>query len=234
MEALILAGGLGTRLSSVLPHLPKALAPVRNVPFLQILFHQLARWKGLTRIVLALGHKATSIQDSIQSIQSPVPIAFSIETSPLGTGGAILHALQHLKGETFLAMNGDSFFDIDFAAFHQFHRAKQGVLSIACLEVGDSSRYGSIALDKTSKVNKFIEKATSPLHLGRGIINGGIYLMQKNSLKCFPVSCSLEKEIFPSLLSLGVYGYLSPGTFIDIGTPASLEQAQFIKFLSLN
>lgn len=224
MDALILAGGLGTRLAAAVPHLPKTLAPIQDTPFLQILLNQLLKWKAISRVILAIGHKASLIEEYIPTITYPLPIVLIRESSPLGTGGALLNALPQIEGETFLAMNGDSFFDLDFEPFFAFHRAKESKLSIACMEIEDTSRYGSILSDRSCRITCFTEK--SPLKLP-GMINAGIYLVEKRTLSRFARSCcSLEKDIFPSFLELAIYAYISTGVFIDIGTTQSLKEAQ--------
>ena len=226
MDALILAGGLGTRLAAAVPHLPKTLAPIQDTPFLQILLNQLLKWKAISRVILAIGHKASLIEEYIQTITYPLPIALIRESSPLGTGGALLNALPQIEGETFLAMNGDSFFDLDFEPFFAFHRAKESKLSIACMEIEDTSRYGSILSDRSCRITCFTEK--SPLKLP-GKINAGIYLAEKKAFTHFPKSaCSLEREIFSTLLTSGIYAFSSTGVFIDIGTPQSLKEAQTV------
>ncbi|MBI3508853.1 MAG: nucleotidyltransferase family protein [Chlamydiia bacterium] len=219
MEALLLVGGLGTRLA--LPNLPKALAPIQQIPFLKILLDQLTHWQ-VSKIVLAIGHRAQAIVDYVNSLH--LPIEYSWETAPLGTGGALLNALSKIRAETFLVMNGDSFFDLPLAPFLELHRTHSAVATIACHHIEDISRYGSLELEETGRIRCFQEKRGESKP---GWINAGIYLMQKKALEAFPLrSCSLEKDIFPTLIPQGVFAYRHSATFIDIGTPQSLQDAQ--------
>lgn len=222
VAAVILAGGLGTRLAQTVPHLPKALAPIQGVPFLQLLLQQLEKSGIISKIVLALGHKAASIQEFLT--HTSLPIHYSIEPSPLGTGGALLHALPQADGQTLLVLNGDSFFDLSLSHFLDFHRAHAADLSIACREVEDTSRYGSVEWDSTFQIRGFREKSSLSQP---GWINAGLYLIQKDLLKRFsPGIYSLEKDFFPQFLKKKALAYPNAGSFIDIGTPNSYNEAQ--------
>lgn len=226
IDTLILAGGLGTRLAQTVPHLPKALAPIEKVPFLEILLRQLERSHLPRKIVLALGHKASSITSYLEQRKSSLPIEISLEHEPLGTGGAILHALEKLSTETLLVLNGDSFFDLSLPSFYEFHQIKNGDLSIACREVEDASRYGKVEIDTASRITAFSEK--SPL-AQKGWINGGIYLAKRSLFSSWPKGpYSLEREMFPALLKMNLFAYPHAGAFIDIGTDSSYWEAQKI------
>src|SRR3989338_8535502 len=122
---IILAGGLGTRLAQTVPYLPKVLAPIQGVPFLELLLHRLGKAAILSKVILALGHKAADIQRFLQQKPFLVSIDFSIESTPLGTGGALLLALNQTDAETLLVLNGDSFFDLPLADFYAFPSSKQ-------------------------------------------------------------------------------------------------------------
>lgn len=224
ITAIVLAGGLGTRLAPVIPHLPKALAPIQGVPFLQLLLRQLEKSSIISKIVLALGHKAESIQQFLA--HTSLPIHYSIEPSPLGTGGALLHALPQADGSTLLVLNGDSFFDLSIPHFLDFHLSHAADLSIACREVEDTSRYGSVEWDSTLHIRGFREKSSLSQP---GWINAGLYLIQKDLLKPFsPGVYSLEKDLFPQFLKKKALAYPNVGSFIDIGTPNSYNEAQQI------
>lgn len=224
ISALILAGGLGTRLAQTVPYLPKALAPIQGIPFLQILLRQLQRANLFSKVILALGHKSSFIEHFLCSTSFPFPIEISIEPSPLGTGGAIFHALEKIDSDLFLTMNGDSYFDLSFSSFLHFHQAKQAAISIACTEIEDAARYGSIEMDTSQRILNFSEKSASSR---KGWISTGIYLLQKSLFTNLPhVPCSLEKDLFPRFLEKGLFGYSHRGTFIDIGTHHSYMQAQ--------
>ena len=226
IDAIVLAGGLGTRLAQTVPHLPKTLAPIQKTPFLQLLLNQLAQSGLISKVVMALGHKASAIESFIQSNSYPLPIEFSFESSPLGTGGAILQALSKTKSDPLLILNGDSFFDISFSDFYRFHTAEKGSLTIACRYVEDSSRYGSILFDESQRIYRFTEKTQGSQP---GWISAGIYLIQRDLFSPFsPGVYSLENEFFPKFLQSTAFAYLHAGDFIDIGTPSSYEEAQKI------
>ena len=123
MDAIVLAGGFGTRLATTLPNVPKALAPIQGVPFIEILLHWLERSGIVSRVVFALGHLSQVMSDYLSSRPSHIAIEFSIEATPLGTGGALLQALQKTNSTQILAMNGDSFFDLPLKAIREFHLA---------------------------------------------------------------------------------------------------------------
>ncbi len=224
IPALILAGGMGTRLAQTVPNLPKTLAPIYKTPFLHLLIEQLASTKIISKIVLALGHKASHVIDYIESKTFAIPIEISLETAPLGTGGAILHALDTIDTDLFLTVNGDSFFDIPFSDFLNFHLLKSSSLTIACTEIEQASRYGRIEMDESLKIISFTEKSDAPQ---RGWVSTGMYLMQKSLFSTLPKgACSLERELFPRFLKSGIYGFSYIGTFIDIGTDVSYYEAQ--------
>lgn len=223
MEAIILAGGLGTRLQQTVPLVPKALAPIQGVPFLEILLQQFEESGLFSKVILALGHKAPQIQETIDK-DYRFALIHSIEPFPLGTGGAILHALDQVEGQTVFICNGDSYTDLSFSSFFAFHREKQAQVSIACREVEDASRFGSLSFDETFRIHRFIEKSPHPVP---GWISCGLYLIEKQLLSSFSKgSYSLEKDFFPQFLSQKMFAFLHQGAFIDIGTKESYEQAQ--------
>lgn len=219
MDAIILAGGLGTRLREVLADKPKPLAPIRGRPFLDLLLDQLQG--KVERVILAVGYKAEAIKGQYGSKQ----LLFSEEKTPLGTGGALKQALTFAKGSPVLVLNGDSYFDIRFDDFFAFHQRLDADVTLACRAVEDVSRYGSLQIDKEGKIIAFQEK--KPLK-EPGWINGGIYLIHPPLLHPFSGVFSLEKDFFPSLLKKKMFAYLSSEKFIDIGTKESYLKAQEI------
>lgn len=226
IEALILAGGLGTRLAQTVPHLPKALAPIQGTPFLDLLLKQLAQSGCISKVIFALGHKATAIQQHLQNNPYGLSIEFSIEPSPLGTGGAILQALHLSTTNQILVMNGDSYCDLSIPSLIRFHNSLCAEITLVACEVNDASRYGTLDIDCSCRILAFHEKC-SPLTEKRGQVNAGIYLIEKKILANRPIcSCSLEKELFPALLNHRFFAYRCPGGFIDIGTADSYHQAQ--------
>jgi D-glycero-alpha-D-manno-heptose 1-phosphate guanylyltransferase len=225
MPAVLLVGGMGTRLRSVLPSTPKPLARVGNLPFLQLLVLQL-RSQGIRRIVLCTGHLAEQIEEEFgDGCKWDVTIDYSKELKPLGTAGAVKLAERYLQNVSdFLVMNGDSFLEIDFQKFVRFHRERGGVISMAVRRVSDASRYGSVQLDANNRVLGFSEKTGASVP---NIVNGGVYVFNRSVLKQIPEGpASLERDIFPKALGRGVYALDQQGMFIDIGTPEDYARAQ--------
>jgi D-glycero-alpha-D-manno-heptose 1-phosphate guanylyltransferase len=227
LDAIILAGGLGSRLANRVPEIPKALAPIQGIPFLQLCLSQLSASPFISKIVMALGHRADAIRSYLQKqIDFPIPIEYSIESSPLGTGGSILFALPRTEQETLLVVNGDTFCDLSIEDFYAFHDSKHANLSIAAVQVDDCSRYGSIQIGAEQRIYGFEEKSNRSR---KGWINAGAYLIQKKSLTGAQEGpSSLEKDLIPLFIGNGLYAFLHTGVFIDIGTPRSYEQAQTI------
>jgi D-glycero-alpha-D-manno-heptose 1-phosphate guanylyltransferase len=224
-EAIILAGGLGTRLQRVLEGLPKAMAPVRGRPFLEYLLDHLVD-SGLTHVILSTGHLSDIIQDHFGDKYHDIKISYSREEKPLGTGGAIVLAGKMVQNEQYFVMNGDTLFRIDMSKMYFMHRDKKADITIALRKVEDVSRYGYINMDAKGRIFSFSEKEKEKRG---GWINGGIYLMNKTLISNaeLPVIFSLEKDLFPSLLGdHDVYGYTEDAYFIDIGTPEDYERAQ--------
>jgi D-glycero-alpha-D-manno-heptose 1-phosphate guanylyltransferase len=223
--AVLLVGGLGTRLQSVLPSTPKPMARVGNMPFLELLVRQL-RSQGIRRIVMCTGHLASQIEEEFGDGRKwGVAIDYSHELQPLGTAGAVKLAEGYLKhASDFLVMNGDSFLELDLRQFIQFHREHGGLVSMAVRRVPDAARYGTVHMDANHRVVGFSEKtgATVP-----GIINGGVYVFNRAVLDQVPrVPASFEKDVFPRVLKQGVYALEQHGMFIDIGTPEDYARAQ--------
>jgi NDP-sugar pyrophosphorylase family protein len=223
--AVLLVGGLGTRLQSVLPSTPKPLARVGNMPFLELLVLQL-RSQGILRILMCTGHLAGQIEQEFGDGKKwGVAIDYSQESQPLGTAGAVKLAEGYLKqASDFLVMNGDSFLELDLRQFIQFHRKHGGLMSMAVRKVPDAARYGTVHMDANHRVVGFSEKtgATAP-----GIINGGVYAFNRAVLDQVPQGpASFEKDVFPRVLEQGVYAQEQLGMFIDIGTPEDYARAQ--------
>lgn len=225
VDAIILAGGQGTRLRSSVPHLPKALAPIQGTAFLQILIDQFSRISFLSRKILALGYEAEAI---CEFTKKDPTFSVSIEEEPLGTGGAILLALKKSISPTLLIVNGDTFFDLDFEAFYAFHREKKSLATLAVrYEDQDCSRFGSLVIDSDQKITAFQEKCSE---VQSGWVSGGIYLIEKEMFEPFVTKkpYSIEKDFFPLFLQKNLFAFPSSKTFIDIGTPESYLEAQHI------
>jgi D-glycero-alpha-D-manno-heptose 1-phosphate guanylyltransferase len=226
VKAVMLVGGLGTRLRSVVPSTPKVLASIGERSFLELLVRQL-RAQGIHRFVMCTGYLAEQIESRFGDGRLwDVSIEYSREELPLGTGGALKLAQRYLRdvGE-FLVLNGDSFLEInlqDLMAFQRGHA--DAIATMAVLRVPNASRYGTVDVDTNNRVVGFVEKTGNEMP---GLVNGGIYVFNQSVLEHIPEgTASLEKDVFPRLLQRGVYAQEQHGTFIDIGTPADYARAQ--------
>ncbi len=225
VTAVILAGGLGTRLRSAVADRPKVLAEVAGQPFLERLFEQLQGF-GIRNVVLCVGYMAEQIELLYPERFKDLSIAYSRERALLGTAGALRFAYEHITTDRALVMNGDSFCDFNFRAFKAFHDEKEAEASVLLTYVDDCSRYGSVALDSDKKIESFIEKSGAG---GAGFINAGAYLIERPLIKEIPCGrvLSLEKDIFPGWIGRPFFGFASNAPmFIDIGTPQSFQRAQ--------
>jgi len=223
--AVLLVGGMGTRLQSVLSMTPKPLAPVGNLPFLELLVLQL-RSQGTRRLVMCTGHLADQIEKEFgDGHKWDVTIEYSKESQPLGTAGAVKFAERFLLHTSeFLVLNGDSFLELDLREFARFHRARRGLASMAVRRVPNAARFGTVQTDAFQRVIGFIEKTESETP---GVINGGVYMFNHDVIERIPQGpASFEKDVFPCLLEHGMYALEQHGMFIDIGTPEDYARAQ--------
>jgi D-glycero-alpha-D-manno-heptose 1-phosphate guanylyltransferase len=223
-ECIVLAGGLGTRLRSVVADKPKCMAPLGEHPFLYYLLQYLHK-QGITHAVLSLGYLSEQVIDWCSSMNLPLRVSFTVEPEPLGTGGGILHALPALEGKEVFIVNGDTYFDVNLSAFYQFHAAHQSPLSLALKPMQQFDRYGSIELDAQQRISAFHEKQFCT----EGLINGGIYLTTTDFLKnlSLPEKFSFEKEVLePGAAAGSLYGFINDTYFIDIGIPEDYEAAK--------
>lgn len=223
MEAIILAGGLGTRLKSVVADLPKCMAPVAGKPFIYYILRYLGN-NGFTHVIFSLGYKHEFIENWVNKSQWPFSISFSVEDEPLGTGGALKLALAHAREEHVLIMNGDTFFDVNLKKLYDFHKRKNSEISIALKPMSDFDRYGNVETNKNDKIIAFNEK--QPCHKGQ--INGGIYLINRglNLVNVGKEKFSFETDVLQQLAGISeIYGFSSSGYFIDIGIPADYSKA---------
>ncbi len=217
MDALILSGGLGLRLRSVLDDCPKPLAVVAGKPFLEYLLLWL-KTQGVTSIILCTGYRGELIQEyfgcgNVLGLR----LRYSCESEPLGTGGALKLAGPLIESEEFLVLNGDSFFDVDLRELISTHRRRRAQATIALAEVEDTHRYGSVEMNAQGEIVRFLEKGRG----GDGFVNAGVYVFRAEILALIPQGCavSLEHEIFPNLVGRGLYGLPARGYFVDIGVP---------------
>jgi NDP-sugar pyrophosphorylase family protein len=227
IPALLLVGGLGTRLRPVLPFTPKPLATVGDKSFLDLLVRQL-RYQGIRRLVMCTGYLGEQIENEFGNGQSwDAAIEYSKELHPLGTAGAVKLAQSYIpEAPDFLVMNGDSFLDIDFHELIRFHREHGGLVSMAVLQVKNAARYGTVQMDAEGRVIGFLEKTGRDAF---GIVNAGVYVFDRNILEHVPEGpASLERDVFPRVLNHGVYALEQHGIFIDIGTPEDYARAQHL------
>ncbi len=249
MEVIILAGGLGTRLKGVVDSVPKSMAPVAGKPFLYYLLHHIAHYK-VTKVHLSIGYMHEKIEEWVEEHREEFPfkIDFVVEESPLGTGGAIELALKRCKEKRVVIMNGDTFFDVDLDSFSESLEGK-GLISVALKPMRNFDRYGNVTLGPPGYIHKFKEKRFCK----EGLINGGIYVVERQFLmqlfEALPEHSSFEHDILEAIAELGAHSVVMPpprlsakggaemprgllgaevynGYFIDIGVPDDYDFAQ--------
>lgn len=217
--AVILAGGSATRLGPLSEKIPKVLLPVEKTVFLELLLKFLLA-QGVESLIFCLGKHALQVRTYLEgrSFSPSVKISYSIEDSPLGTGGALKLAEPKLPDEFFL-LNGDTFYSgLDLEKFCEFHEAHRAAVSVALFHPQKELDFGNVLLNEKGQILSFSEKQT----LSRSAWNsGGIYLIRKETLARVPEGVSsLERDIFPAWAIEGkLYGYCTHGNFYDIGTP---------------
>jgi NDP-sugar pyrophosphorylase family protein len=226
VDAVILCGGAGLRLRSVTGNAPKSLANIGGRPFLEILLSQLRR-HGFQRVILAVGYQKDLIQEHFGDRAFGLELKYSIESAPLGTGGALRNAVDQIRSDTVLIMNGDSYTDGDLAAFVTDYRNAKADVSMLVVPADGRVDCGLVSLDSTAMVRGFKEKQSA---LGKQFVNAGIYMMPKHMLGGIQlgVQVSLEADLFPRWLAEGKYvrAFIHPGECIDIGTPERYQSAQ--------
>ena len=218
MEAIILAGGLGTRLRSVVSEVPKCMAPVGGKPFLQYQLEWLSRF-DITHVILSVGYLKEVIEAFVASREWPFKVSYAVEKEPLGTGGGIRLALSRCRGKKVFVLNGDTFFNVDLNAL-----TFTAPVTLALKPMRDFDRYGAVDWDG-DLVEAFHEKA----HCAEGLINGGVYAIDRTTLdmSLFPKKFSFEQEVLEPLADYGlVAGVVDDGYFIDIGIPEDYARAQ--------
>ena len=225
IPAVLLVGGKGTRLQSVVSSKPKPLAPVGEKSFLHLLIRQFGS-QGIRELVMCSGYLADQIESELGDGRAlDVAIQYSKEDSPLGTAGALKLAEPLISGHSdFLVMNGDSFLEMDIPQFIDFHHAHQGLISVAVRCVENAARYGTVEVDGQFKITGFKEKTGSD---APGLVNGGVYVFKSSLLADIPTGpSSLERDVLPRLLDRGAFALEQQGMFIDIGTPEDYARAQ--------
>ena len=232
-DAIILVGGRGTRLQSVVSDRPKPMAEVAGRPFAEWMVLAL-RKQGVRRVVFATGHMADAFQNHFgDGCRWDVEVAYSHESEPLGTGGAVRLALDVAQSDRLLVLNGDSYCPLDLARLQQTHVKRGARASIWLVRVNDCRRFGTVQVDGDGAVSAFLEKQDVER---AGLINAGIYLLDRDLVEAMPAdrAVSIEREVFPDLIGRGLYAVAGEGPFIDIGTPESYTQADsFVDWDSL-
>ncbi|MCR6577666.1 D-glycero-D-manno-heptose 1-phosphate guanosyltransferase [Campylobacter insulaenigrae] len=216
MQAIVLAGGLGTRLQSVIKDLPKPMAPINGKPFLEYLLQYLQK-QGIKEVILSVSYKYELIQEYFKDKFENINIIYNIEKELLGTGGAIKDALKFVKNETFV-LNGDTFFDIDLNKLF----LNGSKICIALKQMRDFDRYGAVNIDKFGYISSFEEKA----YKKQGLINGGIYLLKKDLFDDFSLvdKFSFEEFLQENCKTLKIQTQVFDDYFIDIGIPEDYER----------
>lgn len=235
MEAIVLAGGLGTRLAERLNGVPKPMAPIAGRPFLEILLNQLQH-AGCTRVILSVGHLHAAIQDHFGASFRDVRIEYVVEDVPLGTGGAIRMSLAQASEGSVLVLNGDTFLQADYAAMVRFHSAQAASMTMAITHQANVARYGAV-LVRDGRIVGFQEKASQvsgsqgpgQINQGPGWINAGAYVLNSNLQwpSPLPQKFSFETDFLaPEIDRLAPAAYQVEGFFLDIGIPEDLDRAQ--------
>lgn len=222
MEAIILAGGFGTRLSHIVKDVPKPMAPVANSPFLEYILDYLKK-NNITKVILATGYKHDIIENHFGNFYKGIDIRYSVEDKPLFTGGAIKKALSICSDENVFIINGDTYFDVDLIKMKKAHTEKKAQITVATKKMYNFNRYGTVDVNN-DRITKFIEKKPKE----QGLINGGIYCINKEIFNTMDEEkFSFEQDIMEKkVFDLQIYAYVSDGYFIDIGIEEDYYKAQ--------
>lgn len=223
-EAIVLAGGLGTRLRSVVPDLPKCMAPVAGKPFLAHLIHYY-KSQGISNFIFSLGYKHEHILSFLENESSLDSYDYVIEEEPLGTGGAIKFACSKAKDPNVLVLNGDTFFQVNLESLTEVHQSFSADCTLALKPMKNFDRYGAVALNHDGIVTAFLEKQK----FSDGLINGGVYALNAERFltETLPEKFSFEKDYLEKMVSERKFsGSVQDEYFIDIGIPEDFERAQ--------
>ena len=222
MQAIILAGGMGTRLQSVVHELPKPMAPVGNRPFLEIILEKFAG-QGFKTIILSVGFKAEKIKDHFGDKYLGMNIAYALEEIPLGTGGGVRLAMEHVTNDHVFVFNGDTYVDLDIKSVEQLWRKNRRSIIVG-REVPDTGRYGRLSVE-----NGVALSLSEKMEHGPGIINAGCYVINRTEMAHFDlgVPFSLETRFLVPAIANGKFDvFLTKGLFIDIGVPDDYQRAK--------
>ena len=223
-EAIVLAGGLGTRLRAAVPDLPKCMAPVNDRPFLAYIIDYYSS-QGIEKFIFSLGYKHEIIVDWLKKNYPSLAFECAIEREPLGTGGAIQLAMEKAKEKDVLVINGDTLFKIKLAEVAAFHKTHLSACTLSLKPMTDFDRYGAVEVNKEGQIENFQEKK----FYAQGLINGGVYVLNAGRFRQQrrPDKFSFEKDYLERSYSvLHLYGCIQDEYFIDIGIPEDLQRAQ--------
>ena len=227
MRAVVLVGGEGTRLRPLTETIPKPLLPLMNRPSLDHVLDHLAR-HGVHEVVLSSPYLESTFHDFIEARRGDPTITWITEREPLGTGGAIVNAVEQVGDEPFFALNGDILTDLDLTAMAAFHRERGAEATIALHHVEDARAFGLVPTGPDGRVAEFREKPEEPVP---GDVNAGTYVLEPRALAAWAGSgnVSIERRIFPSLIAAGrrVFGFVSGAYWLDLGTPETYLRAHF-------
>lgn len=223
IECIILAGGLGTRLRSEVPDLPKCMAPISEKPFLEFLINYLLQ-QGVKQFIFSLGYMHMVIEDFLKESYPTLSYKIVIEKEPLGTGGAIALACKNATSENVIVMNGDTMFKVDISELINYHINNKIDCTLSLKPMNNFDRYGVVELNKDESIQSFKEKE----YYQYGLINGGVYMLNRNSFLSinFPEKFSFEKDYLEKYYSSNkMNGLIQDEYFIDIGIPEDFKRA---------
>ena len=222
MEAIILAGGLGTRLRSVVADVPKCMAPINNIPFISFIITYLQN-EGVEKFIFSLGYKSEIVINFLDEKFTPLNKKYSIETEPLGTGGAIKKACEHATDNEVIVVNADTIFNVNLSTLLYFHKENKASCTLALKELQNFDRYGIVELNTNHSIFKFKEKQFCTV----GNINGGVYILNVTDFlsKELPTKFSFEKDYLEKyVIENRFYGSTFENYFIDIGIPQDYKK----------
>jgi D-glycero-alpha-D-manno-heptose 1-phosphate guanylyltransferase len=223
-EAIILAGGLGTRLRDIAADGPKSMVDINGRPFLEYQLDYLDRW-GIRRVILSVGYHKERIISHFGNQYKSIQIEYAIEEIPLGTGGAILNALQFVEGYATFIFNGDTYFDVNLQRLDDFRKIKEADMVLAMRFEIEPARFGILEFDNNNKITHFFEKSDG---IEEGYINGGVYVVRKDYLRRFglPEKFSFETDFLQKYYQTeDFYGMRCFSYFRDIGVPEDFQKA---------
>ena len=228
IQAVILAGGMGTRLKSVVSDRSKVVAEVAGKPFITYILDRLNEIY-IKDAVICTGYMGEQVRELLGNNYEGISLTYSQENEPLGTAGALRFALDKIESDPVLVMNGDSLINADILKFRLWHYLHEAEGSLLLTDMPDTSRFGRVCVDNLGKITAFEEKCGANLP---GCINAGIYILSRKLIEEIPSGrqVSIEKEMFPAWIGKDLYGCNLPGSFLDIGTPESYSRGEdFVK-----